>query len=155
MLIETVTAAMLMVSPLAGPRDQHDTAPLPPPPVDRVVAPEVGLDVPFVGDYTDCSRYTDVSHAGAQRDACLAGHDTYFIGHNPGPFTPLMNAQVGTTITYYDPTGLPHSYRVVAIRSWAAAWGAPPFTEPDVAAQFQTCLTLDGTWDRILDAVPA
>lgn len=154
MLIETLTAAAILLSPFTGPRDERDLTPLPAPPANRIVAPELGLDVAFVGDYTDCSRATEVSHAGAQRDGCLPGHEHYFIGHNPGPFTPLMNAQPGTRITYYDAGGLPHDYRIVSVREWNASWGAPPYTEADVVAQFQTCITLDGTWDRILDATP-
>jgi hypothetical protein len=151
-LIEAIAAVMIL-SPLASPRDEREMVALPPPPVSQVVSSDLGLDVPVVDTYTDCFGRTEVSHAGAELDACLPG--TYFIGHNPGPFTPLMNAEVGTRMTFFDATGLPHDYRVVSVRSWMASWGPPPFTESDVTAQFQTCLTLDGTWDRILDVAPA
>ena len=153
-LIEALVAG-LFLSPLASPHDERELVALPPPPVSRVVSSDLGLDVPVIDTYTDCSRGTEVTHAGAEIDACLPGHDAYFIGHNPGPFTPLMDAQVGTRITYYDANGLPHDYRVVSVRAWMARWGAPPFTESGVTAQFQTCITLDGTWDRILDVATA
>jgi hypothetical protein len=97
---------------------------------------------------------TEVTHAGAAIDTCLGGR-LYFIGHNPGPFTPLRSLGVGSEIVYYDGTGMPHGWRIVATRTWSRWWGSPPLASPDVVAQFQTCITLDANWDEILDAVPA
>lgn len=141
----------LGVGPISG--DAELYAPPPPPPENRLVSAQLGLDT-GVGVYADCSRVTELTHESAAIDACLPGRN-YFIGHNPGVFTPLLNTQVGDTITYYDAGGNAHPYRVVGIRTWNRFWGSPPFVEPDVVAQFQTCITLDATWDQILDAVPA
>ncbi len=126
---------------------------LPPPPQDRLVSPGIGLDT-GVGVYADCSRASELTHESAAIDACLPGR-TYFIGHNPGVFTPLLNIKLGATITYYDAGGLPHPLRIVGVRTWNRFWGSPPLVEPDVTAQFQTCITADAVWDQILDAVPA
>ncbi len=123
--------------------------PPPPPPHDRLVG--AGLDIP-VGWYSDCRGGTELTHSAAAIDTCLPGRN-YFIGHNPGPFSPLATAEVGSLLTYYDGGGGAHQYRVVAARRWYRFDGPPPLAQPDVRAQFQTCLTLDATWDRILDAV--
>ena len=124
----------------------------PPAPRDRLRTPGGALDVP-VGVYGDCSGMTELTHAAAAIDTCLGGR-LYFIGHNPGPFTPLRDVGVGSEIVYYDGAGLPHGWRIVATRTWSRWWGSPPLASPDVVAQFQTCITLDANWDEILDAVP-
>jgi hypothetical protein len=108
-----------------------------------------------VGVYSDCSGLTELTHASAAIDTCIAG-PRYFVGHNAGVFTPLMHMGVGSIITYYDGDGATHVWRVVSVRPhWRSADGVPPTTEPDVVAQFQTCAVPDGSIDRILDVVPA
>jgi len=52
------------------------------------------------------------------------------------------------------PPGRAHPLRVVAVRQEARSAGPPPPAQAGVVAQFQTCVTLDGSVDRILDAVP-
>jgi hypothetical protein len=125
----------------------------PPPPRDRLRAGDGSLDV-SVGIYADCSGMTEVTHDGAAIDTCLGGR-LFFIGHNPGPFTPLRDLGVGSLITYYDGLGLAHTWRIVQTRTWSRWAGSPPLASQDVVAQFQTCITLDGNWDEILDAAPA
>jgi hypothetical protein len=124
-----------------------------PPPVQRdwLRTTDGSLDVP-VGVYSDCSGMAPVSYDGAAIDTCLGGR-LYFIGHNPGPFTPLRGLDVGSKIVYYDSTGMPHGWRIVATRTWSRWWGSPPPASDGVVAQFQTCITLDANWDEILDAV--
>jgi hypothetical protein len=111
-----------------------------------------GLDLP-VGVYDDCTRASEVGHDGAYVDACIPRPLAYFIGHNPGPFTPMAGVGVGQVVDYYDGAGHLHRLQVVSARTWNRFWGAPPLSQADVVAQFQTCLTLDAVWDRILDAV--
>lgn len=110
------------------------------------------LDLP-VGVYGDCTRASEVGHDGAFIDACIPRPLAYFIGHNPGPFTPMADVPVGSVVDYYDAGGGEHRLQVVSAREWNRFWGPPPLTQPNVVAQFQTCLTLDAVWDRILDAV--
>jgi hypothetical protein len=108
-----------------------------------------------VGVYTDCSGATELTHASAAIDTCISG-PMYFVGHNVGVFTPLMHMGVGSIITYFDGDDVAHVWRVVSVRpDWRAANGAPPPTQPDVVAQFQTCAVPDASIDRILDVVPA
>jgi hypothetical protein len=108
-----------------------------------------------VGVYSDCTGGTELTHASAAVDTCIAG-PRYFVGHNAGVFTPLMHMGVGSTITYYDGNGVAHVWRVVSVRpNWRSTDGVPPATQSDVVAQFQTCAVPDGSIDRILDVVPA
>lgn len=132
--------------------EPKDWVSAPPPPHDRLVSEDAGLDT-GVGVYADCTRATDLTHSEAAIDACIGGR-TYFIGHNPGPFTPTLNLQPGSEVIYFDDQGAAHPMRIVTARTWNRFWGPPPLTESDVVAQFQTCVTLDAVWDRILDAVP-
>ena len=105
-----------------------------------------------VGVYDDCTGQAALTHAAAAIDTCVTGVK-YFIGHNPGVFTGLMTVGVGGTIGYYDGSGRLHRYRVVAERTWPRTGGVPPTVNGAEAAQFQTCVTADGSVDRILDAV--
>jgi hypothetical protein len=108
-----------------------------------------------VGLYTDCSGTSELTHEAAAIDTCVPG-PTYFVGHNAGVFAPLMHLGINATITYFDAAAVAHTWRVVSVRPrWRAADGAPPPTQPDVIAQFQTCAVPDGSLDRILDVVPA
>jgi hypothetical protein len=124
----------------------------PPPPRNRLRSDDGALDV-SVGVYNDCTGMAEVTHEGAAIDTCLGGR-LYFIGHNPGPFTPLRGFGTGSEITYYDDSGLAHTWRIVETRTWSRWAGSPPLATSGVVAQFQTCITADGNWDEILDAVP-
>ena len=77
----------------------------------------------------------------------------FFVGHNPGVFTPLMTTGVGDVITWYDGDGTAHSLRVIETRTWQHV-GLPALA-PGATPQFQTCIAADGSVDRVLDAVPA
>ncbi|HEX6547355.1 MAG TPA: hypothetical protein VF134_01270 [Candidatus Dormibacteraeota bacterium] len=127
------------------------TAPAPPP-QNRLISDQVGLDVP-VGVYGDCSGKAQLGYSGAAVDTCIGGVE-YFIGHNPGPFTSTLDLKPGSILTYFDGNGTAHNYRVVSERTWNRFWGPPPPSQSGVAAQLQTCVTVDAVWDRILDAVP-
>lgn len=147
-----IGALVTATQPSASWHEPKDWVSAPPAPENRLVAESAGLDV-GVGVYDDCTRATELTHAEAAVDACIGGV-TYFIGHNPGPFTPILDLQPGSEITYFDGRGTAHPMRIVSARTWNRFWGAPPRTEPGVTAEFQTCVTLDAVWDRILDAVP-
>ena len=107
-----------------------------------------------VSFYTDCSGAAPIPANNAAIDTCWKDV-TYFVGHNYGVFTPLLSYPVGATLTYWDSNGSAHPYRVVSSRDWTRDQPPIPKYEPDVVAQFQTCLTADGSHMRILDAVPA
>jgi hypothetical protein len=141
----------------------HVAPPPPPPTAPPTHAPVIltnllrsddGLLDTGVGIYSDCSGNTALTHAAAAIDTCVGGI-TYFVGHNPGVFTPLMSENVGSLITWWDANGSAHRLRIVAVRTWMRADGVPPAVSGAVVAQFQTCLLADGSKDRILDTVPA
>lgn len=104
--------------------------------------------------YSDCTGVTPIPQNNAAIDTCWKDV-TYFVGHNYGVFTPLLSFSVGTLITYWDSAGTAHPYRVVEVRDWTRAQPPAPPATPSVVAQFQTCLTVDGSQMRILDVVPA
>ncbi|HEX3605416.1 MAG TPA: hypothetical protein VH134_05805 [Candidatus Dormibacteraeota bacterium] len=110
-----------------------------------------------VGTYSDCSGNTPLTRVVAAIDTCIGG-PTYFVGHDPGVFTPLMSMSVGEVITWYDRNGNVHPMRIVSIRDgWASANGAPRPTRSNVVAQMQTCepYSPSGDYDRIVDLVAA
>jgi len=125
----------------------------PAPPHSRLVSDDGRVNT-GVGTYSDCNGATEVSHAIAQIDTCVGGR-TYFVGHNPGVFTPLLSETVGSVITWWDGGGVAHRLQIVARRDWLRADGVPPLATGAVTVQFQTCLVADGSKDLILDAVPA
>lgn len=119
-------------------------------PRDRLLSADGTLAV-GVGSYTDCSGRSEVPRAVAALDPCFLGR-FYFVGHNPGVFTPLMHMVPGDQITYYDSSGRPQVFRIVAVRTAGRSAFTPPIS-PEVVAQFQTCAVADGSIDRLLDAV--
>jgi hypothetical protein len=131
-------------------------AALPAGPANTLLSGDGTLDTP-VTTYADCTGGTELTHATAAIDTCVNGR-TYFVGHNAGVFTPLLDLRVGSIITWYDNGGAAHRLQIVKVRdNWLRDDGVPPLANGNVVAQFQTCETAypDGTHDRILDAVAA
>lgn len=106
-----------------------------------------------VGIYDDCTGRTRLTRRSAAVDGCVTGR-TYFVGHNPGVFAPLMDLSIGAILTWYDSGGVPHRLRILAVRRWQRSAGIPTLLNGAVA-QFQACITADGSLERILDATPA
>lgn len=125
-------------------------------PRNLLLSADGSLDTP-VTVYSDCSGNSELTHSEAAIDSCVGGR-TYFVGHNSGVFTPLLDLGDGDIITWYDSDGVAHRLRIVAVRdNWLRDDGVPPLANGNVIAQFQTCETAypDGSHDRILDAVAA
>ena len=61
----------------------------------------------------------------------------------------------GSTLTWYDDRGTAMRLRIVSVRDFKRNSAPLYLSQPDVVAQFQTCLTADGAYDKILDAVRA
>lgn len=108
-----------------------------------------------VGVYSDPTGSAPVPSGEAVLDTAMRDVPWYFDGHNPGVFTPLLNEGVGAYFDYWDGSGREHRFRIVAVRSWYRMNGEPPPVTPLVVAQFQTCKTLDGSYDWIYDLVAA
>ena len=106
-----------------------------------------------VGVYRDCHGLRPLTHLTAAIDACITDR-TYFVGHNPGVFTPLLLLGVGSVLVWFDHAGAAHPMRVVAVRVWRGS-DFPPVVARGIVAQFQTCIDVGGSLRRILDAVPA
>jgi hypothetical protein len=119
---------------------------------NRLISARGGLNT-GVGYYSDCSGRTPLSHASAAIDTCVRGR-TFFVGHNPGVFTPLFSLGVGSIITWYDGAGTAHRLRIVAVRVWHHTTGVLGLVGR-ATVQLQTCITPDGSIDRLLDAAPA
>lgn len=117
-------------------------------------APDRLVSADGLGVYADCSGNSPIDTAKADIDPCFLGR-TYFVGHSPGVFSPLLHMGVDSLITWYDAVGLAHPLRVVSERDFGRNSRTLQLSQPDVVAQFQTCLTNDGSMDRILDAIPA
>lgn len=105
-----------------------------------------------VGVYRDCHGDQQLTHAMAAIDVCITDR-TYFVGHNPGVFTPLLLLDVGSILVWFDHAGGAHRLRVVAVRVWRGS-DFPPVVARGIVAQFQTCIDVGGSFRRILDAVP-
>jgi len=108
-----------------------------------------------VGIYSDPTGNAPVPEGEAVLDTVMRDVPWYFDGHNPGVFTPLLNEGVGSYFDYWDGAGRQHRFKIVAVRSWYRMNGEPPPVTPLVVAQFQTCKTLDGSYDWIYDLVAA
>jgi len=124
-------------------------APTPPAYRNRLISADGSVNA-SVGVYSDCSGNTPLVRYQAAIDTCIGGV-TYFVGHNPGVFTGLLNESVGSMITYWDGNGSAHTLQIIARRQWVAANG---LVRPVGGAryEFQTCLTPSGSVDWIFDA---
>ena len=161
-LAPTATPAPVVHTPAPAPVATHAATPepttpprtpAPAPPRNLLRSADGRLDT-AVGVYSDCSGATALTHSAAAVDTCVT-QDTYFVGHNPGVFTPLLSESVGSVVTWWDGNGQAHVWRIVAVRSWVRADGVPPAVSGAVVAQFQTCEVADGSKDWIFDVVPA
>jgi hypothetical protein len=121
-------------------------------PVSNEIVSADGALRTSVGVYRDCSGVSPIPASEAALWSCVPGR-MYFVGHNPGVFTPLMHMRLGDLLTYIDGSGSRHGYRIVRMEDWGRADGFPPPVGAAVVAQFQTCVTPDGSIDRIVDAV--
>lgn len=106
-----------------------------------------------VGVYADCSVTSPIDAHRSDVDSCFPGR-TYFVGHSPGVFSPILHRGVESLLTWYDDAGVPHRLRIVSQRDVPRSTPVLTLSQPDVVAQFQTCLTAGGSLDRILDTVP-
>ena len=140
--------------PTAPPRTAAPAPAAPPPPPRNLLRSADGKLDTGVGIYSDCGGSTPLTHTEAAVDTCVT-QDTYFVGHNPGVFTPLLSESVGSIITWWDSAGTAHRLRISSVRTWMSANGVPPKSSGAVVAQFQTCYNLSGSEDWIYDAVPA
>ena len=61
--------------------------------------PSIGLRV-AVTDYTDCSGSTPMTRSTAVQFACTPDAVLAIMGHNPGIFTPLLQARPGDQVIY-------------------------------------------------------
>jgi len=123
-------------------------------PRSRLISADGRLDT-AVGVYSDCTGAAPLPRYQAAIDTCITNR-TYFVGHSPGAFSPLLDENVGTIIQWWDGAGALHRLRIVARRDWTRGSGAPaPPVSSDVVAQFQTCLDSTGSQELILDATPA
>ncbi|MFN2569483.1 MAG: hypothetical protein ABR564_07770 [Candidatus Dormibacteria bacterium] len=139
----------------AVPRVVADTPPpafIPCGAVDCLTSDDGSLQV-HVGTYADCSGSTALQRDEAALDTCITDR-RYFLGHNPGVFTPLMHMPVGTLLTWRDHGGAAHRYRITSERDMSVSESPSP-TSASVVAQFQTCVTPDGSVARVFDAVSA
>lgn len=141
-------------TPTPTPTPEATPVPEPPtaPPVDIVATPAPtpapvtysnylsgphGLST-AVGWYSDCSGRSELTFSEAAIDTCISP-ELYFVGHNYGVFTPLLNYNVGDQITYWDGNGGAHVYTVVAIQN-VPANSTPTAASSGYPAVFQTCL---------------
>jgi hypothetical protein len=112
-----------------------------PHPRNRLIDP--GLDV-GVSTYSDCSGRTPLPRTTVAIDVCMT-RDTYFVGHSfGGPFTGLIDAVNGETLTWYNAAGEAHRYTIRG-RQYTHAYGPADIPPQGTAAQFQTCLTPGGS----------
>jgi hypothetical protein len=110
----------------------------------------LGVDTALT-KYADCSGQSPLPEDEASVDLCAPSGVIYFVGHNPGVFTPLMKAVPGDIITWQDRSGAIHRFIVTSTRDVLWKDGFPKPTQGSVA-EFQTCATPDGSIDRIVDA---
>jgi len=157
-----------VVSGVSAPKAAPKVAPKPAAVVlrNRLVGPNfnVGLDT-----YSYCTaaavRAHPLPHNGLVAiDTCVTSYmrthgypsDIYFVGHSPGPFTPLLRDGVGSVITYHNAGGGVTRYR---IRGSVNMYGcnvhscSTPLPPRGTTAQFQTCVTPNSSIMRVYYAI--
>jgi hypothetical protein len=151
--VVTSVPTQTLVTPEATPTRYASAPPPPAAPRARLLSADGRLDT-AVGAYGDCHGSAPLPRDEAAIDVCVPGR-TYFVGHNPGVFAPLLDEPVGGLISWWDGSGVRQELRIVARRTWARSesGGLAPPVSGDVAAQFQTCLSTSE--ELIVDAVLA
>jgi len=70
-----------------------------------VAVPRIGLRVALV-DYTDCTGVTPLTRRSGARWDCTPPGVAQLVAHNPGLFTPLLQARRGDEVDYFDGVSL-------------------------------------------------
>jgi hypothetical protein len=71
--------------------------------------------------------------------------DVYCLGHSSGgPFTALPHGYNGETVTWCNAAGVAHHYTING-HQYSHAYGPVDIPPARTAAQFQTCLTANGS----------
>ncbi len=114
---------------------------LPAGPRNRLIGP--GLNV-GVSIYSDCTGRSKLTRRNAAIDICMTW-DVYFIGHSfGGPFSVLTHAYNGETLTWYNAAGVARRFTIKG-HQYTHAYGAADIPPPGTTAQFQTCVTPNGS----------
>jgi hypothetical protein len=112
-----------------------------PTPRNRLIGP--GLNV-GVSIYSDCTGRTELTRQTIAIDTCVKW-DIYFVGHSyGGPFTSLTRAYNGETFTWYNKLGVARRFTIKG-HQFTYAYGPADIPPRGTAAQFQTCLTPNGS----------
>ena len=101
--------------------------------------------------YTDCSGNSAVPRNSVAIDTCDTAV-TYFVGHNPGLFTPLMSDGAGTHLTYYNGNGTATGYVIEGYWDITRAGATFPSPPAGTIAEFQTCVDPSATVVRVFYA---
>ena len=110
-------------------------------PRNRLIGPHLDVGVSI---YSDCTGRTELTRKTAAIDTCVK-RDVYFVGHSfGGPFTSLTHAYNGEILTWYDSAGVAHRYTIRG-HQYTYAYGPVDIPPRGTAAQFQTCLTPNGS----------
>ena len=73
----------------------------------------LGEYIPFEqGDPTDTTAPAKTASTWISDGTVDDGENTYFIGHNPGVFSAVMDLEVGDKVTVWDPRGKKRTYYV-------------------------------------------
>lgn len=119
----------------------HPTPPRTSGPRNRLIGP--GLDV-GVSIYSDCTGRAALPRRTVAIDTCMPW-DSYFVGHSyGGPFTALTHAYNGEIFAWYNAAGIARRYTIKG-HQYTYAYGPADIPPPGTAAQFQTCLTPNGS----------
>jgi len=90
------------------------------------------FSLPHALTYADCSGATPLARTTIYRDTCMPG--VYLVAHNPGPFTLILQLQVGARVSYQG-----HVFAIIsrALMTPAAQWNQAQRHPADLT--LQTC----------------
>ena len=72
-----------------------------------------GVEIPYVASFQTDTAPESTAGLWLGSDDVDDGSWGYFIGHNPGVFTPILDLKVGDTFAIRDFSGAEHTYTVV------------------------------------------
>lgn len=137
----SATPGVVGTTSRSRPSKPHPTSPPTSGPRNRLIG--LGIDV-GVSIYSDCTGRAELTRGTVAIDTCMTW-DVYFVGHSyGGPFAGLTYARNGEILTWYNAVGVARHYAIKG-HQFTYGYGPPDMPPPGTTAQFQTCLTPNGS----------
>jgi sortase (surface protein transpeptidase) len=101
--------------------------------------------------YNDPNANTPMGYSTGYRN--LSFHTSIVLmGHNPGPFTPIVQLRVGDAVEYWNVQGQPQIFHVISKKVFSFSQAFQYINAGGSRLYLYTCYVPDGSSDWVIEA---